>query len=88
MQAPHKSVKRLIWPTSVIGMMPGMIGTSIPTARASSTNRKYASLSKNSWVIRNETPLSTFCLRNRRSLAMSTASGWTSGKAAAPTHTG
>ena len=26
------------------------------------------SLSKNSWVIRNETPLSTFCLRNRRSL--------------------
>ena len=80
MHAPHMLGEALDLPTSVIGMIPGMIGTSIPTARASSTNRKYASLSKNSWVIRNETPLSTFCLRKRRSLAMSAASGWTSGK--------
>ena len=49
----------LICFTSVIGMIPGMIGTSIPPARASSTNRKYSSLSKNSWVIRNEAPRPT-----------------------------
>ena len=30
----------LIWLTSVIGMIPGRIGTSIPDARASSTNLK------------------------------------------------
>ena len=53
----------LICLTSVIGMIPGMIGTSIPAARASSTKRKYSSLSKNSCVIRNETPLSTFSLQ-------------------------
>ena len=43
-------------------MIPGMIGTSIPAARASSTNRKYSSLSKNSCVIRNDAPASTFSL--------------------------
>ena len=63
-------------------MMPGMIGTSIPAARASSTKRKYSSLSKNSCVIRNEAPLSTLSLRKRRSWARSGASGWTSGKQA------
>ncbi len=69
----------------VIGMIPGMIGTSIPAARASSTKRKYSSLSKNSCVIRNEAPLSTLLRRKCRSLAMSGASGCTSGKHAAPT---
>ncbi len=38
--APHISVKRLIWPKLVIGMMPGMIGTSMPAARAPSTKSK------------------------------------------------
>ena len=33
-------VKRLIWSAFVIGMIPGMIGTSIPAARASSTKSK------------------------------------------------
>ena len=30
-------VIRLIWPTSVIGMIPGMIGTSMPMSRARAT---------------------------------------------------
>ena len=74
----------LIWPTLVTGMIPGMIGASIPAARASSTNRKYISLSKNRLVIRNETPASSLWRRNRRSWAMSGDCGCTSGKHAAP----
>jgi hypothetical protein len=31
-------VKRRIWATLVIGMIPGMIGTSIPASRARATN--------------------------------------------------
>ena len=38
--APHMLVKRLICSKFVIGMMPGMIGTSMPLARARSTKRK------------------------------------------------
>ena len=37
---PHIAVIRLIWATFVIGMMPGMIGTSIPIARARRTKSK------------------------------------------------
>ncbi len=77
--APHIDVKRFICSAFVIGMMPGTIGTSIPAARASSTKRKYASLSKNSCVMRTFTPASTFSFRWARSLARSAASGCTSG---------
>ena len=40
MLGPHMPVIVLIWPRSVIGMMPGRIGTSMPAARASSTKRE------------------------------------------------
>ena len=50
--APHRPVIVLICLTSVIGMIPGRMGTSMPTARASSTKLKYSSLSKKSWVMR------------------------------------
>ena len=50
-------------------MMPGIIGTLIPIARALSTNSKYLRLSKNSWVIRNSAPLSTLRFRLARSTA-------------------
>ena len=43
--APHISVMRLIWLKFVTGMIPGMIGTVMPAARASSTKLKYSSLS-------------------------------------------
>jgi hypothetical protein len=33
-------VKRSTWPTLVMGMMPGTIGTPIPAARARSTKAK------------------------------------------------
>ena len=38
--APHIAVKRCTCSTLVIGMMPGMIGTSIPAARARPTKSK------------------------------------------------
>jgi len=65
-------------------MTPGMIGTSMPAARARSTKSKYSSLSKNSCVIRNRAPAATFSFRNRMSASASTAAGWISGKHAAP----
>jgi hypothetical protein len=68
----------------VTGMIPGMIGASIPAAPASSTKRKYISLSKNRLVIKNETPASIFWARKRRSWAMSGDCGCISGKHAAP----
>ena len=40
MVAPHIVVKRLICSKFVIGMMPAMIGTSMPRSRALSTKRK------------------------------------------------
>jgi hypothetical protein len=40
-----------------------MIGTSIPAARAASTNSKYSRLSKKSCVIRKRAPASTLVLR-------------------------
>ena len=40
MRAPHIAVKRSICARLVIGMMPGMIGTRMPRARARSTNAK------------------------------------------------
>ena len=40
---PQASLKRRSWLKLLIGMMPGMIGTSMPSRRASSTKRKYAS---------------------------------------------
>jgi hypothetical protein len=43
--------------------MPGTIGTSMPASRARVTNSRYARLSKNSWVMRNFAPASTFSLR-------------------------
>ena len=36
--APHMPVIRLICPKSVTGMIPGMIGTSMPVSRARATN--------------------------------------------------
>src|SRR5215207_6738852 len=83
-EAPQIWVKRLIWSTLVTGMIPGTIGTSMPAARASSTNSKYRRLSKNSWVMRKLAPASTFSRRKRRSACRSAASGCTSGNAAAP----
>ena len=38
--APQASEKRRNWLKLEIGMMPGMIGTSMPSRRASSTKRK------------------------------------------------
>ena len=38
--APHIAVKRCTCSTLVMGMMPGMIGTSIPAARALPTKSK------------------------------------------------
>ena len=67
--APHSIVNRSTCDAFVIGMMPGMMGTLIPMARALSTNSKYLRLSKNSWVIRNSAPLSTFRFRFVRSTA-------------------
>ena len=84
MVAPHIPVMVVICLKLVIGMMPATIGTSMPTARASRTKSKYSSLSKKSCVTRKRAPAATFSLRKRRSLARSAASGWTSGKHAAP----
>ena len=68
----------------MIGITPGMIGTSIPTRRAAESQSKNTWLSKNSCVIRNVSPASTLVFRNARSAARSGASGWTSGKHAPP----
>ena len=46
---------RATWPNEVIGITPGMIGTSMPTSRAEVTKWKWR-VSKNSCVIRNEAP--------------------------------
>ena len=87
--APHMPVIVLICATSVIGMIPGRIGTSMPTARASSTNRKYSSLSKNSWVIRNDAPASTFSLEEVKVVSRGRAPpDGPPGKHAAPTLNG
>ena len=67
------------WPTLVIGMIPGMIGTVTPASRAAATNWKYAWLSKKSWVIRYEAPRSTFSRVQRSSSASETDSRWVSG---------
>ena len=40
MTAPQSFVKRSIWSTLVIGMIPGTIGTMIPASRARWTNVK------------------------------------------------
>ena len=45
------------------GMIPGTIGTPMPSARTLSTKLQYLSLSKNSWVIKNSAPASTLRLR-------------------------
>ncbi len=42
-----------------MGMMPGTTGTSAPSARASSTKRKYASALKNSCVMAEFAPAFT-----------------------------
>ena len=39
-EAPHIAAIRSTWPTWVIGMIPGMIGTVIPAARARSRKSK------------------------------------------------
>jgi hypothetical protein len=44
-------------------MIPGMIGTSMPAARAAGTKSKYRLLSKKSWVIRKLAPASTLVFR-------------------------
>ncbi len=56
--APHIAAIRSTWPTCVIGITPGMIGTSMPAPRARSRNSKYSALSKNTCVIRKSTPAS------------------------------
>ena len=50
------AMKPWSWLTLVIGMIPGMIGTVTPAARAAATKSKYAWLSKKSWVIRYDAP--------------------------------
>jgi len=44
-------------------MTPGMIGTSMPLARAAATKSKYILLSKYSCVIKKLAPASTFVFR-------------------------
>ena len=73
------AMKPWSWLTLVIGMIPGMIGTVTPAARAAATKSKYARLSKKSWVIRYDAPRSTFSLVQRSSSAREADSRWVSG---------
>ena len=77
--APHISEKRISCEKFVIGMMPGTIGTSTPSLRASSTKRKYASALKKYCVIAEFAPAFTLRAKFSRSAFGERDCGWYSG---------
>src|SRR6202012_997584 len=80
--APHISEKRISCEKFVIGMMPGTIGPSTPSLRASSTKRKYATAFKKYCVIAELAPAFTLRAKFSRSWRGERDCGWYSGETA------